>query len=199
METKRPSPWWVEVVLVLLILVYVVSALGTLAIAPLLFSIFDVPEVLLFWRQLLLVPFIPSLIAMGLALRYKPTTYITENDNCALGWPARVFVFLLSKTVFLPFAAATQLSSFIFTFSYVHWSASALDPNAFSEPLTKLDALYFTLTTFTTTGFGDISPRSPTARGYVSLQMALGFVLVSVLFALVITRMGSWLLAPDRD
>jgi hypothetical protein len=53
-------------------------------------------------------------------------------------------------------------------------------PGSLSEPLTRTDALYFTLTTFTTVGFGDITARSQTARVVTMLQMTGGLLLFGV-------------------
>ena len=41
----------------------------------------------------------------------------------------------------------------------------------FTQPLTRTDALYFTVTVFTTVGFGDITARSETARIVLIVQM----------------------------
>jgi voltage-gated potassium channel len=41
----------------------------------------------------------------------------------------------------------------------------------FTQPLTKTDALYFTVTVFSTVGFGDITPRSEPARIVLIVQM----------------------------
>jgi len=65
-------------------------------------------------------------------------------------------------------------------------SAFLAGPNA-SDKLGRLDALYFTMTTFTTTGFGDWHPVSEGARAVVVAQLASGFVVVSVLLALVLS------------
>lgn len=42
---------------------------------------------------------------------------------------------------------------------------------SFSEPLTRTDALYFTVTVFTTVGFGDITAKSEPARVVLIVQM----------------------------
>ncbi len=41
----------------------------------------------------------------------------------------------------------------------------------FTQPLTRTDALYFSVTVFTTVGFGDITAKSETARAVLSVQM----------------------------
>jgi hypothetical protein len=42
---------------------------------------------------------------------------------------------------------------------------------SFSEPMTRTDALYFTVTVFSTVGFGDIVPKSEAARVVLIFQM----------------------------
>jgi hypothetical protein len=42
---------------------------------------------------------------------------------------------------------------------------------AFTQPLTRTDALYFTVTVFSTVGFGDISAKSEAARVLLIVQM----------------------------
>ncbi|WP_211354773.1 potassium channel family protein [Stackebrandtia albiflava] len=49
---------------------------------------------------------------------------------------------------------------------------------AFSEPLDRVDALYFTVTVFATVGFGDITPRTGAARLLVTIQMLSGLVIL---------------------
>ena len=42
---------------------------------------------------------------------------------------------------------------------------------SFTEPLTRTDALYFSVTVFSTVGFGDIAPKSEAARIVLIVQM----------------------------
>jgi voltage-gated potassium channel len=61
------------------------------------------------------------------------------------------------------------------------------DPDAFSEPLDRLDALYFATTVFSTVGFGDVVATSSAARAVVSVQMVVDLVVVG-LFARVLVK-----------
>lgn len=75
------------------------------------------------------------------------------------------------------YAVAVNLG--IAEFAYVYWSSSVATPSAFSEVLSKVDAAYFSWTTFTTTGFDDIAARGESARLAVTGEMALTFVAVA--------------------
>lgn len=66
----------------------------------------------------------------------------------------------------------------VFASTYVVLSDG--EPDSFSEPLTRLDALYFTVTVFATVGFGDITAVSQAARTIVIVQMVGGIVLVGL-------------------
>jgi voltage-gated potassium channel len=54
-------------------------------------------------------------------------------------------------------------------------------PEAFSEPLSRVDSLYFTMTVFTTVGFGDVVPRTQDARVVVLVQMLVDLVYIGFL------------------
>ncbi len=53
-------------------------------------------------------------------------------------------------------------------------------PGAFSQPLGRVDALYFSVTVFATVGFGDIVARSAEARIVVTGQMLCDLVYVGL-------------------
>lgn len=69
---------------------------------------------------------------------------------------------------------------YIVAFATAYFLFSEYDTGSFNEPLTRVDALYFCLTVFTTTGFGDIAPDSQGARVAVSIQMASTLVLLGL-------------------
>ena len=70
---------------------------------------------------------------------------------------------------------------FLFLFATTYYLMGDTDASNFSEPLTRLDSLYFTVTTFATVGFGDITAVSQMARGVVTTQMGLGLILVGLI------------------
>ncbi len=71
-------------------------------------------------------------------------------------------------------ALAATVPLFLVLFASTYFTMSTLGTGNFSqEDLSRTDALYFTVTVFSTVGFGDISPTSGSARLVVSGQMIL--------------------------
>jgi len=77
-------------------------------------------------------------------------------------------------------ALALAIPVFLLLFARSYLSVSLADPAAFSQPLNRTDALYFTVSTFATVGFGDIVPTSDAMRLAVTLQMILDLVILGV-------------------
>jgi voltage-gated potassium channel len=67
---------------------------------------------------------------------------------------------------------------FVISFSLGYLALSAANPDAFSEGLTKVTSLYFTVTVLATVGFGDITATNDVARLLVTAQMMLGLGLI---------------------
>ena len=63
----------------------------------------------------------------------------------------------------------------------------AQSPGSYSEPLTKLDGIYFSVTTLATVGYGDITPVSEYARGVGIVQMVVNLAVLG-LAVRVLTR-----------
>jgi voltage-gated potassium channel len=99
----------------------------------------------------------------------------------ALAFTIPVYVLLFATTYFL--------------------MARALSTN-FTESLTRTDALYFSVTVFTTVGFGDITAKSEAARLVVTLQMLLDLLLLGLvvrLFLNAIKRGQQRQVAPREE
>lgn len=63
---------------------------------------------------------------------------------------------------------------------------SQANASAFSEDLTRSDALYFAITVFSTVGFGDIAPVTQPARIVVSGQILVNLVLLGIGLRLIL-------------
>ncbi|MEU2064092.1 potassium channel family protein [Streptomyces sp. NPDC013455] len=96
------------------------------------------------------------------------------------GWEVRVIARSPHPRLRAVEALAATLALFLILFAGAYHLLDRTAPGSFSEPLTRTDALYFTLTTFSTVGYGDITARSQTGRVLVMLQMAGGLLLVGV-------------------
>lgn len=98
-------------------------------------------------------------------------------------------------------AIAVVLALFVVVFSVVHHSVSVADADAFTEPLSRSSAIYFTVTVFTTVGFGDITARSDVARLVVTIQMILGLVFIAVVARLIVgaARIGAGRRRDESD
>ena len=132
----------------------------------------------------LLVAFLVPLVSVGLLaslfsfkVKYEETI---DRYRTEIGVPESVH----TLRVWSIWVAGTF--GVLSTFAITYWALSLRNPEAFNEPLSLSSAVYFTLTTFTTTGFGDISARSDVARLTVAVQMLIGLALVAVGLAIVV-------------
>jgi Ion channel len=74
---------------------------------------------------------------------------------------------------------------FLILFAVLAVQLEATTPGSYSESLTKIDALYFAVTTLATVGYGDIAPVSETARVVGIIQMLGNLVLLGVAVRLI--------------
>jgi voltage-gated potassium channel len=81
---------------------------------------------------------------------------------------------------------AAAIPLFLVLFAAVYLRIADLDGSAFSEPLSRTDALYFTITVFSTVGFGDIVPRTDLARVVTMVQMLGDLVFVGLVLQVMI-------------
>lgn len=56
---------------------------------------------------------------------------------------------------------------------------------------TKLDALYFTVTTLCTVGYGDITPLGPGVRAVVTIQMIFDLIIVTTAISFIVNARPS--------
>jgi hypothetical protein len=73
----------------------------------------------------------------------------------------------------------------IIVFASVYVVVSDGDQTAFSEPLGRTSALYFSMTTATTIGYGDIHAQSDVGRIIVMVQMIVNVAIIGVAAKLI--------------
>jgi hypothetical protein len=99
-------------------------------------------------------------------------------------------------------ALAATLPLFLLLFATAYFTMATANPGNFStHPLTRTDTLYFTVTVFSTVGFGDITAATQSARLVVTAQMlldllALGLVVRAFVGAVQLARQQA---APATD
>jgi O-antigen ligase len=74
-------------------------------------------------------------------------------------------------------ALAIVMSVLLFALAY--YAVSTAESGEFSGLSTRVDALYYSLTVATTTGFGDVSAQSQLARALVSAQLVFNMLIVA--------------------
>jgi voltage-gated potassium channel len=77
-------------------------------------------------------------------------------------------------------ALATATPLFLLLFASTYFMLSQGEPAIFSAELSRTDALYFTVTIFSTVGFGDITAQDEAARLVVTAQMLLDLIVLGL-------------------
>ena len=87
------------------------------------------------------------------------------------------------------------IAVFLVAFSSTYLAMSHQAAMTFTMRLDHIRALYFTISVFSTVGFGDITPRTDVARLVVSAQMLLDLVLIGavvrIIFSAARNRVGA--------
>ncbi len=96
-------------------------------------------------------------------------------------------------------AVVIGVSTLLVVFAATYSVISTNRPDSFSEPLSRTDALYFTLTVFATVGFGDIAPRTDFARIITMVQMITGLIAVGLLGKIVLAAMQKGLRRQEDE
>lgn len=81
---------------------------------------------------------------------------------------------------------AVAVPLFLIVFARIYLTLSTTTSHPFTLDLDQTSALYFTITVFSTVGFGDISPKTDFARAIVSVQMILDLVVLGAAVKLLL-------------
>ncbi len=80
---------------------------------------------------------------------------------------------------------ATVIPLFLIQFAWIYLTISRSNPGYFSMPLDRTRALYFTVTVFSTVGFGDIVPKVDVTRIVTMVQMLADLAVIGVVVRLI--------------
>jgi len=108
--------------------------------------------------------------------------WLVHSDESRLADPVRVAFFFAAT-------AAIHLGSF----AWLYLAIDDLWPHSFiaHEPLSRLQAAYVSVTTFTTVGSGSLVPLTDVARAAVATESLLSVVMLAVGAVLVVNRLAS--------
>lgn len=101
-------------------------------------------------------------------------------------------------------ALATTIPLFLVLFATTYYLINNGQAHSFTEPITRTDSLYFTVTVFSTVGFGDIAPVAESARIVTMIQMFGDLLLFGIIGKVVLgavnvslQRRSTAAVAPD--
>ena len=83
-------------------------------------------------------------------------------------------------------AVGMTLPLALLPFAAAYYSMAKVTDASFGTRLTRLDALYFTMTTFSTVGYGDIAAKSEPARALVTGQIAVDLILIGLIAKVIL-------------
>jgi len=93
-------------------------------------------------------------------------------------------------------ALAVNVPLFLLLFAATYVTLAALSVKNFGEHLSHTDGMYFTVTIFSTVGFGDITAKTATARLLVTGQMIGDLIILGLAIKVVV---GAVKRAPQRQ
>lgn len=83
-------------------------------------------------------------------------------------------------------SAAISVPLLLLPFAAAYAATAEADAASFTQPLTRVDAVYFAVTVFATVGFGDVAPVSEPARVLVTVQMLADLLLIGVIVKVLV-------------
>jgi len=159
---------------------------------------------------------VATLAGLGLASAIGQVLYASSTPGALPVWPAAVQTLFHATAAMLMcaymlrdtratvdelFAAAAAFMLIALTWATAYWCIDHVDPAAFANThrslpdyTTWFEFLYLSMTTLTTTGYGDIVPVASMARSAVILEQYVGVLYV----ALVISRLAGFSARPEQ-
>ncbi len=83
-------------------------------------------------------------------------------------------------------AMSIVIPLFLVFFAWIYLNMSNSDVQTFGAPMDHMKALYFTVTVFSTVGFGDITPKTDLAELVTTVQMLADLAVIAVVVRLIL-------------
>jgi voltage-gated potassium channel len=97
-----------------------------------------------------------------------------------VAWQVRAIIASEFPRMRMVRAVFVAVPFYVFMFAATYYVMAEPGGTDFGEPLSRSDALYFTVTVLSTVGFGDIAPKSELARLVVTVQMVANLILIGL-------------------
>lgn len=104
----------------------------------------------------------------------------------ALAWQVRMIMASDTPRLRAAQTVATGVPILLLLYAATYAVLSQDTPSCFTQPLDRTGALYYTMTVFTTVGFGDIAPTTGLTRILTMSQMVVGLLAVGVVAKLLL-------------
>lgn len=117
-----------------------------------------------------------------------------------IAWQLRIIAKNRYPAVRAVEALATTLPLFLLLFAWAYFTMAHTNPASFNtHPLTRTDMLYFTVTVFSTAGFGDITAASQLARLVVTAQIVLDLLVLGLVVRAFVRTVRLAIQQPERQ
>lgn len=133
------------------------------------------------WQVVLMFAIVLSVLVgqpLYLVSRLRGEIYLDDNE-------AHRMLFGTSGWYTVIVVAAT-IGITVGGYSFIYLWLSQASKDCFGSVLTKLDIVYFTLTTLSTVGYGDVAPKSQLCRAVVSTQLLVSMGFLAIFFGLLV-------------
>jgi hypothetical protein len=97
-----------------------------------------------------------------------------------VAWQVRAIIRSEFPRVRVVQALFVAVPFYVLIFAAAYFLIAGSGDTNFAAPLSRTDALYFTVTVLSTVGFGDITPKSEFARLVVTVQMIANLILIGL-------------------
>jgi voltage-gated potassium channel len=104
----------------------------------------------------------------------------------SVAWQARAIAVSDTPRLRAVETVMVALPVLLFLYASAYVLVANNDPASFTEAMSRTDALYYTMTVFSTVGFGDITPTTVAARVLTMTQMIAGLVGVGIVAKLLL-------------